>query len=303
MSPSLPEFRSGLPAAKVDQSLRRAFAVLDAAHQCALLWFHDAWQRQLYRDLGFASMEQYATEALKFSPNRTWQFLRLARDLDRLPPLLEAVTDGSLEWTKAQQVGRVATPETAADWVAAAKQNSRRKLAQQIKVARTGKQRAHAGQGELPLTTPAETELPPPRVTIGLSFDSLDAARLDAMIEAAKKSGAIAAEATREDALLAALDSLVGEANCPDGDSPDLRRRKSSPPYRVVLYRCRDCQQTEVVAGAGRRPVDHATGAGLRGDSFSGDPSYRAAAARRHPSSRKPGHVVWSLSSVRAYPG
>jgi len=232
MSVSLPGFCSGLPAAKVDQSLRQAFAALDAAHQCALLWFHEAWQRKLYRDLGYASMEQYATESLGFSPNRTWQFLRLARDLDRLPDLLEAVTSGDLEWTKAQQVGRVATPETAAEWVAAAKQNSRRKLARKIKAARAGKQKARTGQCLFPFgaTTETAVEPPPPRVTISLSFDSLDAARFDAMIEAAKKSGTLPADATRENAVLAALESLVGE-----GDSQDLRRRKSSPPYRVVL--------------------------------------------------------------------
>jgi hypothetical protein len=252
MSDTLPEFRRDLPAAKVDQSLRQAFTALDAAHQCALLWFHEAWRRKLYHDLGYASMELYATESLGFSPNRTWQFLRLARDLDRLPDLLEAVTSGDLEWTKAQQVGRVATPETAADWVAAAKQNSRRKLARKIKAARVGRQKSRTGQSELPLTGSDDTETPPPRVTISLSFDSLDAARFDAMIEAAKKSGTLPADATREDAVLAALESLVGE-----GESRDLRRRKSSPPYRVVLYRCRDCQKTEMVtgAGAGRRVV------------------------------------------------
>ena len=51
--------------------------------------------------------------------------------------------------------------------------------------------------------------------------------------------------------MLAALESLVG--------ADDLRRRKSSPPYRVVLYRCRDCQKTEVVTGTGRKPVTEAT--------------------------------------------
>jgi hypothetical protein len=57
--------------------------------------------RSLFRDLGYASMQQYAVEALGFSRNRFWQFMKMARDLRRL------------EWTKAQQVGRIATPQPA----------------------------------------------------------------------------------------------------------------------------------------------------------------------------------------------
>jgi hypothetical protein len=113
MSPTLPSFRPGLPAARVDESLRQALPAYDQARQCALLWFCEVLSRELFRELGYASIQQYAAESLGFSPNRTWQFLRLARDLDRLPQLRQAVQDGRLEWTKAQQVARVATPQTA----------------------------------------------------------------------------------------------------------------------------------------------------------------------------------------------
>jgi hypothetical protein len=112
MAFALPEFRGGLSAAEVDRSLRSALAALDAARQCALVWFCEVLSRSLYRDLGYASMEQYATEALGFSRNRYWQFMKMAGDLERLEPLRQAVLGGRLEWTKAQQVGRVATPET-----------------------------------------------------------------------------------------------------------------------------------------------------------------------------------------------
>jgi hypothetical protein len=38
-----------------------------------------------------------------------------------------------------------------------------------------------------------------------------------------------------------------------------LRRRKTATPYRVVIYRCRECGRSELVTPAGRHPVDGAT--------------------------------------------
>jgi hypothetical protein len=110
---ALPVFRGGLPAAEVDRSLRAALSAHGAARRCSLLWFHEVMSRSLFRDLGYASMQQYAVGALGFSRNRFWQFMKMARDLQRLEPMRQAVVDGRLEWTKAQQVGRIATPQTA----------------------------------------------------------------------------------------------------------------------------------------------------------------------------------------------
>jgi hypothetical protein len=202
--------------------------------------------RKLYQELGYASMELYAAEALGFSPNRTSQFLKLARDLDRLPPLKEAVAQGRLEWTKAQQVGRIASPRTAERWVEAAEKSSRRELAQKVKAAKLAQERRRSGQQELELAGAAEAEpLPAPRVAVKLSFDSLDAAQLEAMIEAAKKAGLVPATATREEAILAAMGALL--------EGGALRRRNAATHYKVVLYRCEACQSTEVVTGSGRR--------------------------------------------------
>ena len=102
----LQAFRPGLPAAAVETALRGALATLDRARECAVLWFGEVVRRELYRDLGYASAHQYASEALGFSRNRTNQFVRLASELERLPKLREAMADGSVGWTKAQQVAR-----------------------------------------------------------------------------------------------------------------------------------------------------------------------------------------------------
>jgi hypothetical protein len=133
---TLPVYEAGQSAARVDEALRQALAVRDRAQECAVLWFAEVQRRGLFRELGYASLHLYATQALGFSENRTWQFKRLADDLDRLPLLREAVTVGELGWTKAQQVARVATAETQAAWVAQAKTQGRRELEREVQAAR-----------------------------------------------------------------------------------------------------------------------------------------------------------------------
>jgi hypothetical protein len=75
----MPEYRPGLPAVEVDRALRGAAEEYDRARQSLGLWFTDALERRVYRDLGYASMEIYARGGLGFSPGRTRQFLALAR--------------------------------------------------------------------------------------------------------------------------------------------------------------------------------------------------------------------------------
>jgi hypothetical protein len=133
---TLPVYEAGQSAARVDEALRQALAVRDRAQECAVLWFAEVQRRGLFRELGYASLHLYATQALGFSENRTWQFKRLADDLDRLPALREAVTAGELGWTKAQQVARVASTETQAAWVAQAKVQGRRELEREVQAAR-----------------------------------------------------------------------------------------------------------------------------------------------------------------------
>lgn len=126
---TLSAFAPGRPAADVDAALRQALAVSEEARRCSVLWFAEIQRRELWRALGHASLELYAVHGLGFSRNRYWQFKRLADELDRLPVLQEAVSDGRVGWTKAQQVARIATPATESDWVERAAQSGRRELA------------------------------------------------------------------------------------------------------------------------------------------------------------------------------
>lgn len=82
---SCPEFRPGLPAEAVAGALRDALKVPQRDERNVVLWFGEIARRKLYRRLGYSSIHQYATVALGFTANRTYRFLRLAGELERLP--------------------------------------------------------------------------------------------------------------------------------------------------------------------------------------------------------------------------
>jgi 5-methylcytosine-specific restriction endonuclease McrA len=260
----LQAFRPGLPAAAVDAALREALATLDRARECAALWFGEVVRRGLYRDLGYASAHQYASEALGFSRNRTNQFLRLASELERLPRLREAVADGSVGWTKAQQVARVATPRTEAAWVARAQDSSREELALAIKARR---RKSAPGLAELCMSSAVVHEEALPTV-LSFRLSALDLARYEALVESIKKQGLVRPEATREEVLLAAL------ANLAEGEA--VRRRTDATPYQVVVYECEQCKQARVVTNTGDRVLAAAERAVVEENAIVLDPGKNA---------------------------
>ncbi len=240
----LPVFTAGRPAAQVDASLRQSLAACDRARECAVLWFAEVQRRALYRELGHASLQLYAAEALGFSPNRYWQFKRLADDLDRLPVLREAVQAGDLGWTKAQQVARVATPATQAEWVGKAVATGRRDLEREVKQARCQlRRRKSAAQSELGGKLPAPESMPP--VTITLRADGLQLARFEALMEKARKLKLVPADADRMDLVLAGLEALVASAVT----GPE----SAAPSVQIVVHQCPDCGEAAAVTSRGEQ--------------------------------------------------
>lgn len=259
-------FTGGLPAARVDAALKSSLAVSDRARECAVLWFAEVMRRQLYRDLGFASLELYATDGLGFSRDRMFQFKRLAADLERLPRLQEAVVAGDLGWTKAQQVARVATPASEEAWVARALTVGRRELADDVKKARgkakarrqaaAGAELALGGAGAEPAlggATAVDAPVTDPPTTVSFRLDGLQLARYEALIEQAYKDGRIARGASREEMLLSALAALV--------EGPDLCRQKSrkqKSPNKIFIRRCPDCEREAAITSHGEKALSRA---------------------------------------------
>ena len=130
------EFRSGQSATMAHRALKSALATLEKAKQCSVLWFQEIYERKLYRELGYASINQYAEQELGFSSSRTGDYLQLCRSFERLPRVKEKVASGELGYTSARVLARVANEENEADWVAFALNNSRRDLEKEVKRAK-----------------------------------------------------------------------------------------------------------------------------------------------------------------------
>ena len=268
----LPAFTPNRPAATVDAALRQALHACDRANECAVLWFAEVQRRGLYRDLGHASLELYATEGLGCSRNRYWQFKRLADDLDRLPVLKDAVSSGQVGWTKAQQVARVAGPETEAMWVDRAMSGGRRELEVAVRAAlgktpAKVKRREAAGQlafAEVAPVAPAQVANMPvveASTTISLRADGLQLARFEALLEKALKLRAVPAGTERLEVILAALESLVAAA---DG----APARASAPTVQVIVQQCPDCATAAAVTSRGEKRLAPAQVAALACDAL-----------------------------------
>jgi 5-methylcytosine-specific restriction endonuclease McrA len=265
---TLPVYEADQPAARVDEALRQALAVRDRAQECAVLWFAEVQRRGLYRELGYASLHLYATQALGFSENRTWQFKRLADDLDRLPALREAVTTGELGWTKAQQVARVASTETQAAWVAQAKTQGRRELEREVQAAR---KRARVGAvATAQMTFGDDLALAPAQVPaseaavfhVTLSLDAVQLARFEALLEAARKARVAPATADRAELVLAGLAALVEGAPAATAQPPaevtgDPAAKSARRPVttQIVVHQCPTCEAAAAVTARGELPL------------------------------------------------
>ena len=176
-------------AAKVHALLHQSLMAVEQAQHCAVLWFAEIMRRHLYREFGCASINQYAMNELGFSKTRTGDFVRLARQLDKLPAVRDAMSSGDLGYTKAREIAGVATPETQDDWLAAAK-GSRKQLIHEVKRA---KQAAKVGPGQGELLPAAPTVVKPKELPVRFQVDLTpeQEARRAALVERLHKLGEV----------------------------------------------------------------------------------------------------------------
>jgi 5-methylcytosine-specific restriction endonuclease McrA len=239
----------------VHAALARALEDLRTAEKSAVLLFAEVMVNELYRDLGFASMERYSEEKLGFSPGKTKQFMRLAARLEELPELKRAVEAGDIGWTAARHVQSVATANTEAHWVEEAKRTSRRELTRKIDRARAAAKRERArkstGQAELlPIGAggaggagaggagSAEPIDVPRTITFTFTGEQYD--RYVALIEARRKAGC---RSSREELILEAL------ASTPVGAS------SNAPHHKIVTTVCPKCGAAATPGPGGDRTI------------------------------------------------
>ncbi|HPF69061.1 MAG TPA: HNH endonuclease signature motif containing protein [Candidatus Krumholzibacteria bacterium] len=264
----LPVFRPGLAAREADQALKAAAAAETSARQCAVLWFGEILARGLYRDLGHASMLQYARVELGWSETRIGDFMRLSRRLDTLPAVKAALPE--IGYTKAREIVAVASPRTEDRWVEAARTSSRTQLVAQVKRAKA-QAAARRRPAAAPLFAPAPAEAAlaaevPVRIT--LEFTPEQHARWEVLLESVRKAGASGGTV---EVLLAALQSAAGSDCRTTASDEATPRGRFAPPVQVHVHECPRCGSVE----AGGRAFGSADAARVRCDAAVSEPGKR----------------------------
>jgi 5-methylcytosine-specific restriction endonuclease McrA len=260
------------PAAKVHALLRRSLAVMDDAHQCAVLWFGEVMNRNLYRDLGHSSINQYADRELGFSKSKAGDFIRLARQLDNLPAVREAVASGKIGYTKAREIVSVATPETQEPWLKAAK-GTRKELIHEVKKAKHAA-KVDPGQGELLPSSPpvvAPRQLP---VRFQVDLTPEQEARRAAMVERLHKLGGVPTD--RGELMLEGLAALLETKEMESLAMTNPHKKAQSgtprgvfanrPPVQIHVREDKTTGRMTVQTDAGERELSNAESERMRCD-------------------------------------
>ena len=81
-----------------------------------ILLVHEIERDRLFRALGATSVTDYMRKRARWETSKTAKVVALARKLEHLPQLREALVQGAVAWTTAYIASQAATPETDADW-------------------------------------------------------------------------------------------------------------------------------------------------------------------------------------------
>jgi hypothetical protein len=87
-----------------------------------------------WRTLGYASEAQYARERLGMSRAAMREKVTFSRRANALPEIGDAICNGDLGFARASLVARVATPDTATNWIDRAKRRTHKHLREEVEL-------------------------------------------------------------------------------------------------------------------------------------------------------------------------
>jgi 5-methylcytosine-specific restriction endonuclease McrA len=194
-----------------------------AEHSAAVLLRRVA-DEKLHHALGYASIFDYAEQALDLSVRQTRGLLQIGGALASLPKLDAAFASGALAWTKVREVIRVATPETDGEWAAAAATHTSRALEAMVSTAKVGEP-PRALDGD-----PRGSS----RRRVVFEMEASDAEVLRDALALIRAQGALHGAELDDGAALAALaQRVLFDA---EGEGAPIAER-----YRVVVTQCGTC--------------------------------------------------------------
>ncbi len=197
----------------------------------------DLADRGRFRELGgYSDLQHYARVRLRLGVKAARERVRIGRALRGLRRIEQAFVAGELSYSQVRELTRVATSEDESHWLELAGRVSMRELERRVVSKVGGKERTRDEPAEVHWRTPKTVEL-------RMHLPAAVWAVLSRAIQGARQ----AAEGSLSDA--EALEAVAKEAlaSLCKADSTDI----ADPRKAVVLYRCRDCERTELETGAG----------------------------------------------------
>ena len=246
---SLSRFQPGQPADKVNFQLKTALEIKDKAHQCSLDWFGEIFNRKLFLELGYGSVNQYAMTELGFSPAKTGHYISLTRKLEKLPKLKDSLSKGDFGYTVARVVADVADSSNEQEWVDFAKNNSRRKVEAEVKRAKRVAKDEAAGQ---PAFLPAPNVKAPQAVLpVRVNFEMTPSqfARYECLWENVRKNRNISAE--KVEALLEIMQGFLEQESKSDAQPDHSPGIHSAPPTQIHIHHCPECESAKIQTSKG----------------------------------------------------
>ena len=204
-----------------------------AAEHAAARLLRQVADESLHHALGYASIYDYAEQALDLSVRQARGLLQIGGMLPSLPALDAAFAAGTISWTKARELIRVITPATDAAWVAAATENTSRTLEAMVS-------KSQVGEAPRALKDDPRGSA---RTRFVVEMETSDAAMLrDALALLRTQANLHGVELDDGAALAAMAQRVIFDA---EGDTAPIAER-----YRVIVTRCPDCGDTHAADAA-----------------------------------------------------
>jgi hypothetical protein len=263
------ELASAAPAdeerRRVDRTLRgiaKARGALDAKEA---RWLREAERLQIWKSFGMVNMVDYIERVLGHAPRTAQQRMQVARALEHLPEMAEALDAGELHFSAVRELVRVATPSTEAAWRAHVGGMNLRQIEEVV---------AGHKPGDLPSDAP-DPDLRTHRVVLelggaayalwrqaGRALDEMHERHLDDDERATAMANAVLEHVEADAANASAAKTTATNATdttCLAPTKANGTEGSGRARYQIALTVCRRCDQAWQEGGGVMVPVDAPT--------------------------------------------
>ncbi|MEO6776974.1 MAG: HNH endonuclease [Kofleriaceae bacterium] len=218
---------------EIDRELRaiakrqRALDAEEAVLLCVVV------RREIWRELGKASLLAYLEDVLGYGPKAAKERVRVALALGELPVLADALATGEQSYSAIRELTRVATAKTQAAWCDAARGKNVRQVEELVACHR---------RGDLP-TDPPDLELKPQIVRFEITTATFARLRQAQQVLADEHGGQL-----DDDALVGALCDAILDGHTGADDGGRAR-------HQILTTVCEACNQAWQHGGGRDLPI------------------------------------------------